>query len=502
MAATITDTLKKELLDDLYASYTGKLQDGAIPAVAPDNYYIGIGKAEQWQTAGVPPVPNPSTNDVNQFQSSLQSVKKVQDVSYVIPRVNWSAGSIYTPWDNNNSSDTTFGTLNDIVGAYYVITDQNNVYICIQQGISNTGVVSNSLNKPTGITSAVFETGDGYTWKFMYNVGVFNAQRYLTSNYIPVERVPSPTEVGGKPIAELSASRAEQYILQNDAIPGQVIGVAVDSSGIGYPSNTTISVLVNVQGNNPTDVARAYARTDNNGKIFQCIMKSKYDLNEYEFGAGYDKTTWALPNADSSGTGTGAVLRPIVDLNPGGMGADPRNDLNSSALMYTARLVGNEYEIFNVQNDFRQIGLIENPTKDSAAPAPLTSLVASAMKKLYINPTNVDKTTIGVDAIVYEVANPENQAIVDYYQEVSATEAIIHCHQTLYTGWEEFTNVDGTAIQIGSNTGTSIINPEGGPMLRYAGMDNFSGEVLYIDNRVPIERDANQTEDIKIIIDL
>ena len=39
-------------------------------------------------------------------------------------------------------------------------------------------------------------------------------------------------------------------------------------------------------------------------------------------------------------------------------------------------------------------------------------------------------------------------------------------------------------------------------MLRYAGMDNFSGEVLYIDNRVPIERDANQTEDIKIIIDL
>ena len=129
MAATITDTLKKVLLDDLYASYTGKLQDGAIPAVAPDRYYIGIGKAEQWDTAGVVPIPTPSTNDVIQFQSSLQSVKKVVDVSYVVPRVNWSAGSIYTPWDNTNSSQTTFGTLNDIIGAYYVITDQNNVYI-------------------------------------------------------------------------------------------------------------------------------------------------------------------------------------------------------------------------------------------------------------------------------------------------------------------------------------------------------------------------------------
>ena len=499
MAATITDLLKDELSDDLYSSYTGTPQNGAIPAIAADNYYIGIGKAEQWRTAGVPPVPTPSTNDVIQFQSSLQSVKKVEDVSYVIPRVNWSAGSIYTPWDNTNSSDTTFGALKPVIGSYYVITDQNNVYICIQQGLSNTGVVQNSLNKPTGVTSSVFVTGDGYAWKFMYNVGVFNAQRYLTSNYIPVELV----ELGTKTVEELSASRAAQYLIQQAAVSSQVIGVAIDSSGVGYPKNSKIKVNIYVQGNNPTIVANAYARTDNNGKVFQCIMKSKYDaLDEFAFGSGYNKTTWALLNTDSVGTGSGAQLRPIVDLNPGGMGADPINDLNSSSLMYTVRLVGNEFETFNVQNDFRQIGLIENPTKDSAAPALVTKLVASAMKTLHIIPSaGFDKTTIGADAIVFEVANPQKKAIVDYYQEVSATEGIIHCHQTLTTGWELFTNVDGTAIQIGSNTGTSI-KPATGTMLRPGGMDNFSGEVLYIDNRVPIERDANQTEDIKIIIDL
>jgi len=506
MAATITDTLKKELLDDLYSSYTGKLKDSdaGIPAVAPDAYYIGIGKAEQWSTAGVAPVPTPSTNDVIQFQSSLQSVKKVADVSYVIPRVNWSAGSIYTPWDNTNSSDTTIGSLNDILGAYYVITDQNNVYICVQQGISNTGVVANSLNKPTNITPAVFETGDGYAWKFMYNVGVYNAQRYLTSNYIPVERIPDSDQIGGKPTAVLSASRAEQQVIQQAAIPGQVIGIGIDSGGIGYPKNSTIRVFIKVQENNPASVAYAYARTDKNGKVFQCIMKSKYDiLEEYAFGAGYNKTAWAYLGADSVGAGTGVALRPIVDLNPGGMGADPRNDLNSSALMYTARLVGNEYQTFNVQNDFRQIGLIENPTKDSDAPAPLTAVVAAAMKKLYINPTSVDQTTIAFDAIVYEMNHPDKQAIVDYYEPVSDTEAIIHCHQTIDTGWEEFTDTTGTQIKIGGNTGTSIESPVfGEPMLRYAGMDNFSGKILYIDNRVPIERDVNQTEDIKIIIDL
>ena len=501
MAATITDLLKKDLIDGLYSSYTGKLLDGSTPAVAPDNYYIGIGKAEQWTSVGVAPPPTPSINDVIQFQSSLQSVKKVEDVSYVIPRVNWSAGSIYTAWDNKNSSDTTFGSLNDIIGAYYVITDQNNVYICVQQGMTETGVVKNSLSKPTGMTSAVFSTGDGYSWKFMYNVGVFNARRYLTSNYIPVERIPNPDEIGGKPLDELSASRAEQKVIQDAAIVGQVIGVAVDSTGVGYPSNTTISLEINLQGDNPTTLAYAYARTDNNGKIFQCIMKTDLNAPDYEFGSGYNKTAWASLNPDSSGIGTGAALRPIVSLDSGGMGADPRNDLNSSALMYTARLVGNEYETFNVQNDFRQIGLIENPTKDSVGAAPLTSLRAAAMKKLYINPTNVDKTTIGTDAIVYEVAYPHKKAIVDYYQEVSATEAIIHCHQNLSTGWEEFTT-SSTALQIGNNIGTSIMDPNGTSMLRPADVDNFSGKVLYIDNRVPIERDANQTEDIKIIIDL
>ena len=116
MAATITDTLKRELLDEFYASYTGKNAVGeagenSIPAVAPDNYWIGIGKAEEWTSIGNPPAPNSSIGDIIEFQASIQSAKKVQDVSYVIPRVNWSPGSIYTAWDNEYSSDKTVGSL-------------------------------------------------------------------------------------------------------------------------------------------------------------------------------------------------------------------------------------------------------------------------------------------------------------------------------------------------------------------------------------------------------
>ena len=64
MAATIKDILKEDLLHDLYSSYTGTPQNGAIPAVAADNYYIGISKAEQGRSAGVTPVLNQLTNNV------------------------------------------------------------------------------------------------------------------------------------------------------------------------------------------------------------------------------------------------------------------------------------------------------------------------------------------------------------------------------------------------------------------------------------------------------
>jgi hypothetical protein len=513
MSTTITDSLKQTILDELYASYTGKLSKGDVPAVGADNHYIVIGKGEQWTSIGIAPLPNPSTADTLEFQSSIQSGKKVEDVSYVIPRVNWSPGSIYTAWDNKYSSDTTFGTLNDISGSYYVITDQNNVYICVEQGKTINGVVKNSITKPTGTTSEVFSSGDGYAWKFMYNVGVFTARRYLTSNYIPVERVPNADEVDGQNPGDLSASRAEQKILQGEALPGELIGIAVDSGGIGYPPNAKMSLFVHPSAFRPTNstIAKAYAETDVNGKIFRCVMKSKFiNTDDFAFGSHYDKSTWVrlTRNSDSDEVkgvaGRGAVFRPMVCLDSGGLGADPRKNLNSSSIMYTSRLVGNEYKTFNVRNDFRQIGLVRNPISDSAIENPklLTRERFDAMKKLHVTvPPEFNEQSIAQDAEVFEVANPYKRAAVDYYEKVSDTVGIVHCHQNSNTGWELFTATQ-SVLKIGTQDANSVADASPNPTLRASDMNNFSGKVLYIDNRVAIERDVDQTEDIKIIIDL
>lgn len=500
MPATITDKFKRYLLNDLYASFNGD----------SDVYYIGIGRAEEWPNDDTPPDPFPSHETVHDFQNSLQGVKRVLDCSFVVPRHNWSAGSIYTAWSDANSSDTTIGAFKDIEGPYYVITDDNNVYVCLQQGMTSDGRARNSIYKPKNVDEVPFSAGpDGYIWRFLYNVGTYNSRRYLTSQWIPVEHIVD-SDLGGPAGEELSASRLAQALIQHFAVPGQILGVDVDSGGIGYTTAPTIKF----RGKHVGDSAQGYARIDEDGRIFQVIMKDSLDDIAFRFGEGYGEKTWITVEG---GGGTGASLRPIVHKDSGGFGFDPRKDLNSSALMYAARIIGDEYKIFNVTNDFRQVGLIKNPLKDSstadlfADSAEFTELRGSALKKLYVGDgiyaehTDMDNTVTGLSSGA--------QALVDYYETYidsdccdstqNTSHNVLHVHQTLETGYNSFDRNEAVELNYYGGTANIMAHTDSTvPALRFGDVLNFSGDVLYVDNRVQIDRDEDQTEDVKIVIDL
>jgi|TARA_B110000879_G_C11183093_1_gene519647 hypothetical protein len=520
MSASITDKVKRELLTELYDDFAGKIASGDVPSIPAIPHYIGVGRPEEWDSvtatpttvavgAANPPVPNSSFNEVLEFQSSLQSIKKVSDVSYVVPRYNWSSGSVYTSWDDNNSSDTTIGSSKDIVGPYYVITDQNNVFVCIQTGRTASGVVANSIYKPTNTGLIAFVTPDGYVWKFLFNVGVYNSRRYLTSNYIPVEYVPEvSSEIGYKSPENLSASRKQQYDVQIAAAVkrGEILSIVVESGGTGY----TVPPVLTIRGSGTA--ALCFPLLDANGSIYQVIMKLNDAETDYSFGAGYDEKTWitSVRDAADSAAAVDAVLRPVICTK--GIGADPRKDLNSSALMYSARLVGSESNFFPTTSDYRQVGLIKSPLVDDSAAAPQVAFTAfrgSAEKKLL-----VDKTTSGFDptkivaSTIVTGATSGATAVVDFYDSDSSTQGTLRVHQTLSTGWYGFalgetlnfnTAAVGTAVCRAGVIVDGVLPPVG---LQYADVDNYSGDVMYIDNRVAMIRDSDQTEDIKIIIDL
>ena len=113
MTAIVTDFLKKKLVDLLYTE--------VVDGTDSNEYYIGIGKSDQYNTADTTVTPVRTLREERIARANLQSVKKVTATSFVIPRYNWSSGTIYSGF-----SDSVVGIPSN---SYYVLTEDNEVYI-------------------------------------------------------------------------------------------------------------------------------------------------------------------------------------------------------------------------------------------------------------------------------------------------------------------------------------------------------------------------------------
>ena len=91
MTAIITQDFKKQIVQSIF----NDVADSA------ERYYIGIGHSQDWDSADLAPTPIQSVRDIRNARLNLQSIKSAEDVSFVIPRNNWTSGTIYSAWDDN-----------------------------------------------------------------------------------------------------------------------------------------------------------------------------------------------------------------------------------------------------------------------------------------------------------------------------------------------------------------------------------------------------------------
>jgi hypothetical protein len=447
MVGIITDNLKRVLLDKLIAD----VQDAA------EYYYIGIGNSIDWDSSDTAPTPINSLREERSLRLQLQSIKSAEDVSYVVPRNNWAAGSIYSGYDDNTAGHPTT--------PYFVLTDDNSVYICLKQGRDATGAAVASTIKPQGAATTAFYTSDGYTWKFLYTLSAGNANRFLSANYVPVQ-LQAATDSAS------SASEIEQYGIQQAAVSGQIGSIRIVSGGSGYSSAPAVTVTGD--GDSCTATAIIYGGA---------VVDIKLDSNGSgvpKLGSGYTHASVSF----SSGTATArAALSPTL-----GFGADSRKDLRAKAVMFNTKPNGSETGKFITDNDFRQIALIKNPlipSTDSdfsqSAGLGLKSLSLSAVTTGF----SPDNTIIG--------GSSGARAYVDTYSSNT-----IYYHQTETTGFTSFAGGEALTEADGAGAGTLDSASTFG-----LGDINFNtGEILYIENRAAIARATDQTEDLKIVIQL
>lgn len=458
MTATITDQFKREITQDILKQYD-----------SGDRYYIAVGRAEEWPN-NVPP--GVSQLDYLQSQEwsrstrlSLQSAKRVFNVSYVIPRYNWTTGTIY------------YGSIDDVTDVtdnnkHYVMNDQNQVYMCLKAGITGSGALAPSIIQPTGTSSLPFKTGDGYFWKFMYTISVADTDKYVTTKFIPVKFVDSAGP-------DDPATDIQQKIVQDAALPKQIIGYEILYDGAGsYSTPPNITVVGNGSG------AQARSVISNAGNLISVEVDSNGTSTGWQFGTGYD-----YANCVVEGT---ARVRPILS-QPQGLGGNPTQDLRATRLMFNVQLIDDEENtIIASGQDFRQMVLLKDPTKynvDSDFTA-VTGIFSKAMILSSLNPS----VNFAQDDLITGTGVIPPKAIIDRYYDSAGT-GFIYYHQNDSTGYQPFTSsmtITNSSGAYGTTLGSNWeIDPD---------IDRFNGELFFIDNRVAIPRDAESRQDLKIVI--
>lgn len=186
-----------------------------VNTFANTDYFVFAGKHTPYATSDVT-IESPS-NSVKakhlDVYNDMIFAKRVSesDVIHMIPKYTWTSNTYYDQYDHRDGDLMT--------KQFYTMVDDDteyNVWKCLHNA-SNTSATTYSTIAPSRVGSAVdlvpLETGDGYTWKYMYTITKTQYEKFATTTYIPIT---ANTDV------------------INGATPGTIELIDVVNSGKGY----------------------------------------------------------------------------------------------------------------------------------------------------------------------------------------------------------------------------------------------------------------------------
>jgi len=508
--------------------------------VANNVVYVSIGKSDVWSlttsdtTDTTPFTPNDHLDDLGEARSNLMGLKKVasSDLSHVVPRYTWTSGNSYVAWDSDDAS--IFDK------AFYIVTSEFKVYKCIKAGGGASSI------QPTQTLTDPQAESDGYTWKYLYTISVADAEKFLTNSYMPVKTVSLSAE--GVVAATTSSSTT---VVLTGANLDITVGMTVSGSNVsGTPT-------VSARTGNTLTLSAAQSLTANDILTFAFASDSDAEtsLTEADFAqylnqkASRDSSTaGGIERIEVTAGGTGYTLAPTVTITGDGSGATATATVSAGAVTaVTITGKGTNYRVaditfsggggsdagaravlapkeghgvsprdelggffmslnvlldgaagsgdITVGNDFRQIMLMKNPRVYNATP--LAGVIASADTLKATSYLDFDSAVDVTDYTVDELLVGQTSGAQAYVVEIDSVNGYIHYHQNDKTGYASFTDGEDVQGQTSTTTGalesaSAVGNPE---------VDRQSGEILFLENRDPINRTTTQIEDIKVILE-
>ena len=460
-----------------------------------NKYYLGIGKpsafgtktrpdgrTENLGTDSTPITPADSVQQEYDTFDDLLAVKRINssDVSFAAPRINWTSGTTYDYYRHDYGNRITGGTsiqsansgaTNLFDANFYVMNSNFQVYKCLDNNNDSPSTV-----EPTGENATlILQTSDDYKWKYMFTLSASAQANFLSTDFMGVSSNSNVT---------------------NGAVDGAVNIVKIKTAGTGGTAGTYTNIPMRGDGS-----GGEVSITITSGSVTAVSVTNK--------GSGYSYANIRVSDINTAGGGslTGAELDCIIEPK-GGHGFDPFEELGAFFVILNTSFEGAETANsgdFTTTNDFRRVALIRDP-KSAGSAATVTTLRATRAVRFSGTPGSfqVDEkiTQTNTGAVGKVVQFDSANKILFYTQTRYSDEGVdANGNRILFSGTDVITGATSSAT--GTPTGVtetignvSLISGHSLPEI-----DEDSGDVMYIENRAPVARSADQTENVKLIIE-
>lgn len=429
----------------LWAKQIQDWTDVSANANLPDDkkkyIYVVLGRQLPWNT-GTEVAPTPKTTEADLFNlyktGIYAKLVTFENSSIVVERNDWTANTVYNTYLSENN--------------FYVKNSKDQVFKCL----SNVSVGTISTDEPqltlstSSLEEPFIQTADGYKWKYLYTISSVQKQKFMDANWMPV---------------------SVNKFVRASAVPASIDVVTVTNSGNNYIDGSTQDIIT-VVGDGSGAILKANVVS---GQVRDIVIQDR----------GQNYTTANLIIQDVSG-GTGSGASAVVSIAPhDGHGFDPVFELEASTVMFNVEFDGDEDGNFPVNNDYREVFAVYNPYEDgneNLATAPFYTLYTKiktspglgdfSLDEKVFQGTTFDTATFTADVISFD--DVQNQLYVN--------------------------NITGTLVENqvlkGLTSGSVRVVTDSTP----PSLHLYSGKVLYISDKLPINRDSAQLDRVRFIL--
>ena len=457
-------------------------------------YYMGLGRPQAYATSTrgdsrtenegtdtSPLTPVDSIKDEFYYFDDLLAAKRItsSDVSFALPRRNWTTGTVYDyyrhDYGNYITGTTTTqsansGATNLFDATFYVLNSNNNVYKCLDNN-SN----ANSTVEPTGTSTSILTTGDGYKWKYMYSLSASQQVNFLSTDFMAV---------------------ATNSTVSSAAVDGAINVVKIKTAGSGGADGTHTGVAIRGDGS-----SGECSVTVSSGAVTGVTVTN--------VGSGYTYAYIRVADIVAAGATslTGTELDCIIEPK-GGHGFNAVDELGGFFVMTNTNFEGAETSNsgdFTTTNDFRRVCIIKDPDSGGSAATATTlrgvkAILTAAGSGSFTVDEKITQSTTGAVGKVVEHDTTNN---IVYYMQTRFNNAGLDSNGNLtaFSGANTITGADSGVTRTPSTSTSTVDNVSFTSGYATAELDADSGDVIYAENRAPITRASDQTENVKLVIE-